>query len=120
MRTIEHNGNEYQVTERDWRRLLRRFDARKATVNTFGYYCIHVNSICVSRGYKCLKCPLGVTYRGPNRCTYLFYEIMGEDLAKHVYMFDHAVIWHPDYDTEARQALNKVKSMLAAATKATD
>ena len=58
MRLITFEGIEHRLSEKNWKQLLRRFDARKSKLNAYGYNFIRVNSICVNRGYKCIRCPL--------------------------------------------------------------
>ncbi len=115
MRLITYEGVEHRLSERNWKQLLRRFDARKATLNTFGYYWIPVKSICVSRDYKCLRCPLRDPHKRINSCTYIFRNIIGEDLLKNIYMLDSGIFWEPKCDTQARSALSKVSEILAKA-----
>ncbi len=117
MRLITYEGVEHRLSERNWKQLLRRFDAHKATLNTFGYYWIPVKSICVSRNYKCLRCPLRDPHKRINSCTYIFRNIMGEELLKHIYMLDSGIFWHPQSDPQARLALSKVSEVLSQAPK---
>ena len=115
MRLIVYEGVEHRLSERNWKKMLRRFDARKAKMSPFGYFEIHVNSICVDRSYKCIRCPLRDPHKTTNSCTYLFRRIIGEELFQYVYLFDSAVMWEPKYDSEARQALQKVRHVLSGA-----
>jgi hypothetical protein len=52
VRLISYNGREYRLSERNWKQMLKRFDARRASINVFGYYFIPGKSICVARSYK--------------------------------------------------------------------
>ena len=103
------------MSERDYELLLERFDADNATVNAFGYFAIHVNLICVDRWRKCIKCPLFNPRKRTNSCNYLFKSIAGEQFFQHIYFFDHGIFWNPEFDEEARQALQKIKNALSAA-----
>ncbi len=115
MRLITFEGIEHRLSEQNWKQLLRRFDARKSKLNTNGYNFIRVNSICVQREYKCIRCPLRDPHKKINSCTYLFREIIGEDLFPHLYMFDCGIMWEPKFDSEVRQALQKVTEVLSTA-----
>jgi hypothetical protein len=114
MRLVKYDGRDIRLPEHDWKQLLNRFDARRASLNIFGYYCICIPALCIRYKYRCSRCPLGTLYTGTNRCTYLFDNIMGRDLSQYVYLFDPVVVWSPEFDTEARQALNKVRLVLSA------
>jgi len=117
MRLITYEGAEHRLSERNWKQLLRRFDARKASLNHFGYAIIPVNSICVNRSYKCIRCPLRDPHKKINSCTYLFRRIMGEDLFPYVHLYDFGVMWDPKFDSDVRQALQRVTDVLSIATK---
>jgi hypothetical protein len=114
MRLIKYDGRDIKLSERDWRQLLNRFDARQANLNIMGYYCICVPALCGRYKYRCFLCPLGAAAEGTNRCTHLFDNIMGSELSQYVYLFDSVVIWSPDFDAQARQALKKIKEALSA------
>ena len=113
MRLITYGGQDIRLPEHDWKQLLNRFDARQAHLNILGYYCICVPALCVKYKYKCHRCPLGTVYKGANRCTYLFDSIMGNELSQYVYLFDPVVVWNPQFDAEARQALTKIRAILS-------
>lgn len=114
MRLIKYGGKDIRLPEHDWKQLLERFDARQASLNILGYYCIHVPALCIRYRYKCAQCPLGKIDMGANRCTYLFDNIMGRELSQYVYLFDPVVVWSPKFDSEARQALQKIRNVLSA------
>ncbi len=114
MRLIHYDSRDIKLPEHDWKQLLKRFDARQASLNIAGYYCICVPSLCVRYRYKCFLCPLGAIARGTNRCAYLFDNIVGRELSECLYMFDPAVIWSPEFDSEARQALQRIIEVLSA------
>jgi hypothetical protein len=113
MRLIHHDGRDIKLPEHDWKQLLKRFDARRASLNIVGYYCIRVHNLCLRYRYKCYLCPLGAAAQGTNRCTHFFDNIVGRELSKCLYMFDPVVIWSPEFDSEARQALQKIREVLA-------
>jgi hypothetical protein len=115
MRLIIYEGIEHRLSERNWKQMLRRFDASRAFLNTFGYYFIPGKSICVSRSYKCIRCPLRDPRKKTNSCTYLFEKIIGEDLLQRVHLRDSGIAWHPKDDTEARLALQKITDVLYGA-----
>jgi hypothetical protein len=115
MRLVTYQGIDHKISERNWKQLLRRFDADKAILNTFGYYFIPVKAICASRDHKCIRCPLRDPHKRINSCTYIFRNIMGEDLLKHLYMLDSGIFWDPKSDREARLALSKVRKVLSQA-----
>ena len=117
MRLITYEGVEHRLSERNWRKLLNRFDARKANLSILGYFNIHVGSICVDRSNKCIRCPLRDPHKKTNSCTYLFGRIIGEELFPYVQLFDTVVIWDKKFDSEARQALQKVRDVLSTATR---
>ena len=117
MRLITYEGVEHRLSERNWKQLLRRFDSGKAKLNHFGYPSIYANSICVGRAYKCIRCPLRDPHKKVNSCTYLFSQVIGKELFPYLHLFDHVVIWDPKFDSEARQALQKLTGILSAATK---
>jgi hypothetical protein len=117
MRLITYEGVEHKLSERNWKQLLRRFDANKAILNVFGYYIIRVNSICVNRDYKCIRCPLRDPHKRTNSCTYLFRNVIGEDLFPYVHLYDSGVMWEPKNDAEARRALQRVMDILLPAKK---
>lgn len=115
MRQITYEGVEHILSERNWKQLLRRFDARGASLNQFGYIIIHANSICVNREYKCIRCPLRDPHKKTNSCTYLFRRIIGEDLFPYVHLYDFGVMWDRKFDSNVRQALQKVMDVLSIA-----
>lgn len=117
MRLITFEGIEHRLSEKNWKHLLRRFDARKSKLNAYGYNFIRVNSICVNRSYKCIRCPLRDPHKKVNSCTYLFRKIIGKDLFLHLGMFDCGIIWEPKFDPEVRQALQRVTDVLSLAEK---
>ncbi len=117
MRLITYEGVEHRLSERNWRKLLNRFDARKANLSILGYFNIRVGSICVDRSDKCARCPLRDPHKKTNSCTYLFRRIIGEELFPYVQMFDTVVIWDPKFDSEVRQALQRVRDVLSTATR---
>jgi hypothetical protein len=117
VRLITFEGIEHLLTEQNWKQLLRRFDAEKSKLNAHGYNFIRVNSICVNRGYKCIRCPLRDPHKRVNSCTYLFKQIMGKDLFRHLEMLDCGIIWEPKFDPQVRQALQRVTDVLTAAEK---
>jgi hypothetical protein len=115
LRLITFEGVEHRLSEQNWKQLLRRFDVKKSRLNPRGFNVISVNSICVRREYKCIRCPLRDPHKRINSCTYLFEEIMGEDLFPRLYMFDCGIMWEPRFDAEVRQALQRVTDVLQAA-----
>lgn len=115
MRLISYEGKDIKLSENDWKQLLKRFDPCRANLNYYGYYCINAPALCRRYRYKCFVCPLGAVTDGTNRCTYLFDSIMGEELSRYVYLFDPVVVWSPDYDAEARLAIQRIKDVLSAA-----
>jgi hypothetical protein len=117
VRLITFEGIEHRLTEQNWKQLLRRFDARKSKPNAYGYNFIRVNSICVNRGYKCIRCPLRDPHKRVNSCTYLFKQIIGKDLFRHLEMLDCGIMWEPKFDPQVRQALQRVTDVLSAAEK---
>jgi hypothetical protein len=117
VRLITIEGVEHRLSEQNWKQLLRRFDARKCKVNLCGYNAVNVNSICMKRDYKCIRCPLRDPHKKINSCTYMFRKIMGEDLFPRLYMFDCGIMWDPKFDSEVRQGLRKVTDVLMAAEK---
>ena len=117
MRLFTYEGVEYRLSERNWERLLNRFDARRARPGVFGYFNIHVGSICEGRHYKCTRCPLCDSNRKTNGCVRLWRRVMGEELFPYVHLFDSVVIWDPEFDAEARRALRKVREILSAAVR---
>jgi hypothetical protein len=117
MRLITYAGTEHRLSERNWQQMLRRFDAGRAKKNTFGYYLVHIKSICVARSYKCIRCPLRDPHKKINSCTYLFNQIIGDEGLKYLHMHDSGILWEPQHDAEARLALSKVMAVLTAAEK---
>ena len=115
MRLITYDGIEHRLSERNWRQMLRRFDAARAYLNTFGYYFVPVKSICFTRKYKCIRCPLRDPHKKINSCTYLFQKIIGEELLLRVHLRDSGILWDAGNDAAARLALRKVADVLAAA-----
>ncbi|OGO24906.1 MAG: hypothetical protein A2144_13360 [Chloroflexi bacterium RBG_16_50_9] len=113
MRLIKYDGRDIKLSERDWRQLCSRFDDRYASLNIFGYYCICIPALCHRYQYKCYLCPLGAVAKGTNRCTHLFDNIIGSELAQYLYLFDPVVVWSPKFDSEARQALQKIRVVLS-------
>ena len=115
MRLIRYNGVDHLLSERDWKQMLRRFDANRASVNVFGYYFIPGKSICVNRDYKCIRCPLRDPRKKTNSCTYLFEKIIGEDQLKQLHLRDSGILWDAKDDNIARLALQKVIDVLSGA-----
>src|SRR4030067_147974 len=119
MRSIIVEGVEHRLSDRNWKRLISRFDASKAKLNHFGYYAIRINSICVNRSYKCVKCPLRDPHKKVNSCTYLFEKIMGRELRQYLHLRDSGLYWEPQNDSSARQALQKILDVLNKAQQIT-
>jgi len=117
MREITYEGVKHRLSERNWKQLLRRFDAKKAKRNSLGYYYIKVGSICLDRDYKCIRCPLRDPHKETNSCTYLLKGIIGDELFPHLLLFDTVVMWDPKHDKEVHQALLRVEDVLSAAKK---
>ena len=117
MRLIPYDGVEHKLSERNWKQLLRRFDARLVKQSPLGYNIIRIDSICVHRDYKCIRCPLRDPHKKINSCTYLFSKIIGDELLPYVHMRDSGIIWEPQHDAKARQALQKVMDILLTAKK---
>lgn len=117
MRLLTYDDIEHKLTESEWRKLVRSFDARKARLSVIGYDSINVSSICEDRDYKCVRCPLNDPRKRINSCTFFFRNIIGEELFLYLHLFDFAVIWDQKYDTEARSALKKVSVVLNQAKK---
>lgn len=117
LRLLSHNGITHKLSERAWKQLCRQFDTRKAQLNQFGYVSIAVNSICVDRGHKCMRCALRDPNKKVNSCTYLVRKIVGEDIFAHLYLNDFGVWWDLKSDVDVRQALQKVSDVLSSATK---
>lgn len=115
MRRITYDGVTYELTERNWKQMRRRFDARRAALNLFGYYFIRGKSICVAREYKCIRCPLRDPRKKVNSCTYLFEKIIGKDLLPSIHLRDSGVAWDPKDDRNARAALQRVMDILSNA-----
>jgi len=115
MRSFIYEGIEHRLSERNWKKLLRRFDDNNAKLNCLGYFSVHVGSICEHRNYKCRRCPLRDPHKKTNSCSYLFRRIIGEELYSYIHLFDSTIIWEPRFDAEARQALQKVKDTLSTA-----
>lgn len=113
MRRITYDGVVYELSERDWKHLLRRFDASRASLNLFGNYFIRGKSLCVDRDYKCIRCPLRDPHKKVNSCTYLFEKIIGEDLLPCIHLRDSGIVWEPKDDTNARRALRRVMDVLS-------
>jgi hypothetical protein len=116
MRLITYDNAEYLLSERNWKQMLRRFDAGRASLNTFGFFFIPVKSICVTRSYKCIRCPLRDPHKKINSCTFLFNKIIGEDLMPSVHLRDSGILWEAKDDIDAKLALRKVTRVLARAT----
>ena len=115
MRLIKYDGAEYLLTEKNWKQMLHRFDASRATLNAFGHYFVHGSSICVARDYKCIRCPLRDAHKKVNSCTYLFEHIIGDDLLPYVHLRDSGILWLPEDDAKAREALGRVVNVLLEA-----
>jgi hypothetical protein len=115
MRLIIYDGTKYRLSERNWKQMLRRFDASRASLNTFGFYFIPVKSICVTRSYKCIRCPLRDPHKKINSCTFLFSKIIGEDLLQYVHLRDSGILWDAKDDVVAKSALRKVTDVLSGA-----
>ncbi len=115
MRKITFDKRDYQLSERDYKHLQRRFDVSRARLNSTGYYCIQTRPICWNRKSKCLKCPLRSPQKKNISCTHLFTRIMGENLSKHLYMVDVGIFWNAQEDREARGAVEKISKFLEQA-----
>jgi len=115
MRRITYDDATYELSERNWKQVLRRFDARRASLNVFGNYFIRGKSLCVGRDYKCIRCPLRDPHKKVNSCTYLFEKIIGEDLLPYIHLRDSGIVWDPENDGNARAALRRVMDVLSDA-----
>ena len=112
MRLIRYDGIEHLLSERDWKRMLRRFDASRASLNVFGFYFIPGKSICVNRDYKCIRCPLRDPRKKTNSCTYLFEKMIGKEQLPHLHLRVSGIVWEAKDDDVARSALQKVVDVL--------
>jgi hypothetical protein len=108
MKLVIFNGIDHKISERDWKRILRRLDTSRAQLNAFGYYFINGKSICSMRSSKCIRCPLRDPHKKTNSCTYWFTKIIGEDNMQKLHFLDSGVLWDKKYDTDVRQALSKI------------
>jgi hypothetical protein len=115
VRLIIYDGIEHRLSERNWKQMLKRFDADRAVLNIFGYYFVPGKSICVARSYKCIRCPLRDPHKKINSCTYLFKKIIGADLLQRVHLRDSGILWDSKDDSDVRIALRKVTDVLSAA-----
>ncbi|MFA5308954.1 MAG: hypothetical protein WC370_05630 [Dehalococcoidales bacterium] len=115
MRAIVFEGIEFILSERDWKKLLARFDAGKASLNTYGYYLIPVRSICYTRGYKCIRCPLNCPQKKINSCNYLFEKLIGEENMHKLHLRDSGILWYPEYDADVRVILQKLTDFFSRA-----
>jgi hypothetical protein len=120
VRLINFEGVEHRLSEKNWKQLIRRFNAQKSKPNAYGYNFIGVNSICVDRGYKCIRCPLRDPHKRINSCTYLFREIIGDEVFPYLYMLDCGIMWKPEFDPQVRKALQRVTDVLSAAEQVKD
>ncbi len=116
MRVFTFEGVEHKLSERNWKKMLRRFDSRKASLNSLGYYLIPVKSICYVRNYKCTRCSLRDPHKKINSCTYLFNKMIGDDLMPYIFMRDSGVLWVQKDDAQARLGLQRVFDILSTAT----
>jgi hypothetical protein len=117
VRVFSYTGIEHKLSERNWKQMLRRFNADNAKINAFGYYVIPVKSICFSRAYKCIRCPLRDPHKKTNSCTYLFSKIIGDELLPSLHMRDSGILWEKKDDEKARTALKKVSDVLSASVR---
>jgi len=115
VRLITYEGVDHKLSERNWQKMLKRFDSRKARLNTFGYFFIPVKSICYTRNHKCKRCSLRDPHKKINSCTYLFSKIIGDDLLPYIHLRDSGILWDPKNDAEARRGLQKVEDVLSQA-----
>jgi len=115
LKVIKYNEYQYHLSERNYRQLLRRFDASRAMLTARGCYFLPVKSICWERKSKCLKCPLRSPQKRIVSCTYLFSRIMGEELSGCIHMYDVGIFWDSRLDEQARRALARVTTVLKTA-----
>jgi len=108
MKLVVYDGVEHKISERDWKRILRRFDATRARLNAFGYYFIRGKSICSTRGSKCIRCSLRDPHKKTNSCTYWFAKIIDEEDMRKLHFRDSGVLWDRKYDADVRRALKKL------------
>jgi hypothetical protein len=113
MRVITYENVEYELSEDEWKLLIKRFNADEAIINAFGYYFIPAKSICFERDYKCISCPLRDPHKKTNSCTYLFRNIIGEDLFEKLHLFDSGIAWEPKFDKKVRLAFKEVMDQLS-------
>lgn len=113
MRKISYENVDHELSESDWNLLINRFNPENATVNAFGYYFIPAKSICSERDYKCMRCPLRDPHKKTNSCTYLFRNLIGEELFEKLYFFDSGIAWDPKFDKDVRPVFKKVTDLLS-------
>jgi len=111
MKLLIYNGVDHKLSERDWKRILNRFDARRARLNAFGYYFIRGKSICSTRSSKCIRCPLSDPHKKTNSCTFLFTKIIGENNMHKLHFYDSGVLWNKECDADVRTALAKITAV---------
>jgi|WetSurMetagenome_2_1015567.scaffolds.fasta_scaffold04384_6 hypothetical protein len=115
MKLVTYDGVEHKLSERDWRRVLRRFDAGSARLNAFDYYFIQAKSICSARSFKCIRCPLRDPHKKTNSCTYWFTKIIGDHNIHKIHFRDSGVFWDKIFDADVREALAKITDIFTNA-----
>lgn len=122
MRTFTLNDKTCWLTERQYSRLLKRFDLNNA-VHHDGVYCIHVPCICpasILSTVICIGCPFKVfetseTYRTEVGCVSLLRSLgIGvSSIGWRVNRLD----WFLGDDAEARRAISQIREHLLSLKK---
>ena len=115
MRKFEFEGNTYTLTEKQYYKLLNRFDEGFAEESPWPYadlYVIKRPCIC-DEFHGCLNCSL---YKGPHQsCDKLVGHVMGVgSVEAHAvfYLGASKIRWRPHQDVYARRLLRKVYKAL--------
>lgn len=101
-RMLGRNNKEHRVNERDYNRLLARFDLSKAKEIEDGSAFIIVEP-CLCHWYNCPHCPL-------YSCSGIL--AVNDLTPEHCHFADEEVYWYKQYDAESRAEVQAVRDYL--------
>jgi len=108
MRIFEYKGKPGQLPERDWKRLMKRFDLSRAEENGV-YYEINQPCICEFYGVNCEGCPFEKLPWGMG-CMEIIRDIL--DKQGMFRALDTQIYWLKEDDKKARSQITKIYKAL--------
>lgn len=102
MRELKAGNNNHTINEKDYHRLLARFDLSRTEDGKDSNYYI-INKPCLCRWYDCINCPI-------QDCMPI---MRANNIApKYCGLLSDSIDWHKDNDMEARREIQAVRDYL--------